>query len=77
MDGLDVCRHIRTVITLKLGRSIHEGLLARINTVFAPFKRNAKINELKWFTAQMMVALIYSVIAFGYIYQHWVPGETF
>jgi ABC-type bacteriocin/lantibiotic exporter with double-glycine peptidase domain len=73
----DSLSNIRTVITLKLEQSIHAGLLARINTVFHPFKRNAKINELKWFTAQMMVSLIYCVITFGYIYQHWIPGETF
>jgi ATP-binding cassette, subfamily B, bacterial len=73
----DSLSNIRTVITLKLEKSIHRGLLEKITNVFPPFKKNVTINELKWFTAQMMVGVIYSVSVFGYISQHWVPGETF
>jgi ATP-binding cassette, subfamily B, bacterial len=73
-DGLS---NIRTVVTLKLEKSIHEGLMSRIADVFPPFKRNVTINEWKWFTAQMMVGIIYCVSVFGYVYQHWTPGETF
>jgi ATP-binding cassette, subfamily B, bacterial len=73
----DSLSNIRTVITLKLEKNIHESLLTRIRAVFPPFRRNVTINELKWFTAQMMVGLIYCVSVFGYIYQHWVPGEVF
>jgi ATP-binding cassette, subfamily B, bacterial len=73
----DSLANIRTVITLKLERSIHSALLEKISNVFPPFKRNVSINEWKWFTAQMMVGLIYCVSVFGYIYQHWTPGEIF
>jgi ATP-binding cassette, subfamily B, bacterial len=73
----DSLSNIRTVITLKLEKNIHQGLLERITAVFPPFKKNVTINELKWFTAQMMVGLIYCVSVFGYIYQHWTPGEVF
>jgi ATP-binding cassette, subfamily B, bacterial len=73
----DTLSNIRTVVTLKLEKSIHESLLMKIKAVFPAFKRNVTINELKWFTAQMMVGLIYCVTVFGYVYQHWVPGEVF
>jgi ATP-binding cassette, subfamily B, bacterial len=73
----DSLSNIRTVITLKLQSRIQHGLLEKIGNVFPPFKRNVTINELKWFTAQMMVGLIYCVTVFGYIYQHWIPGTTF
>jgi ATP-binding cassette subfamily B protein len=73
----DSLSNIRTVITLKLEKNIHKGLLTKISEVFPAFKKNVTINELKWFTAQMMVGLIYCVTVFGYIYQHWVPGEVF
>lgn len=73
----DNLSNIRTVITLKLEKRVHEGLLGKVSAVFPPFKKNVNINELKWFTAQMMVGLIYCVTVFGYIYQHWVPGEMF
>lgn len=73
----DNLSNIRTVITLKLEKRIHSSLLSKIGAVFPPFKKNVQINELKWFCAQMMVGLIYCVSVFGYVYQHYVPGEVF
>jgi ABC-type bacteriocin/lantibiotic exporter with double-glycine peptidase domain len=73
----DSLSNIRTVITLKLEKGIHRDLLEKVSAVFPAFKKNVTINELKWFTAQMMVALIYGVTVFGYVYQHWVPGQVF
>jgi ABC-type multidrug transport system fused ATPase/permease subunit len=73
----DSLSNILTVITLRLETRIHKGLMEKIGDVFPPFKRNVTINELKWFTAQMMVGLIYAVTTIGYIYQHYTPGETF
>ncbi|HTQ26886.1 MAG TPA: ABC transporter ATP-binding protein, partial [Puia sp.] len=52
-------------------------LLARIRGLLQPFRKNAIINEWKWFTADMLIALTYGVITFGFIYQHWEPGKTF
>jgi ABC-type multidrug transport system fused ATPase/permease subunit len=73
----DSLSNIRTVITLRLERSMESGLLKKIRRVFKPFRRNAIINEWKWFTAEMMITLIYGVIVVGYVYQHWTPGKTF
>ena len=73
----DSLSNIITVITLRLEKQMQSGLMEKVALVFAPFKRQAKINEWKWFTASMLVALIYVVVILGYVYQHWVPGETF
>jgi ATP-binding cassette, subfamily B, bacterial len=73
----DSLSNILTVITLRLETRIHKGMMEKVITVFPPFKKNVTINELKWFTAQMMVGLIYAVTTIGYIYQHYTPGETF
>lgn len=73
----DMLSNIRTVITLRLGKMIHASFLEKLAEVFPPFKRNATINEWKWFTAQMMIALIYSVTVLGYVYQQWTPGQAF
>jgi len=73
----DSLSNIRTVITLRLERSMESGLLKKIRRVFRPFRRNAIVNEWKWFTAEMMITLIYGVIVIGYIYQHWTPGQIF
>lgn len=73
----DSLSNILTVITLRLENRIQAGFMEKIGTVFPPFKKNVTINELKWFTAQMMVGLIYAVTTIGYIYQNYTPGETF
>lgn len=73
----DMLSNIRTVITLRLEKVIHSAFLQRLGEVFPPYKKNATVNEWKWFTAQMMIAMMYAVIVLGYVYQNWVPGETF
>ena len=73
----DSLSNIRTVITLRLERSMERGLLNKVRLVFRPFRKNALINEWKWFVADMMITLIYCVIVAGYVYQHWQPGHVF
>ncbi len=73
----DSLSNIMTVITLRLEKSMETGLLHKVQQIFRPFRRSALINEWKWFTAEMMIVGIYALIAFGYVYQHWKPGELF
>lgn len=73
----DSLSNILTVITLRLEKRIQAGFMKKIGDVFPPFKKNVTINELKWFTAQMLVGVIYAITTIGYIYQHYTPGETF
>ncbi|HYG39030.1 MAG TPA: ABC transporter ATP-binding protein [Cytophagales bacterium] len=73
----DSLSNIVTVITLRLEKSMESSFMKKVMDSFPPFKRNAVVNEWKWFCAQMLVGLIYAVITIGYVYQHWVPGETF
>lgn len=73
----DSLSNIRTIITLRLERSMERGLLQKVHRVARPFRRNARINEWKWFTAEMMITLIYGVVIVGFIYQNWKPGEVF
>ena len=73
----DSLSNIVTVITLRLESRIEEGFAGKISTIFPPFMRQVKINEWKWFVASMLVALIYVVVATGYVYQHYTPGQVF
>lgn len=73
----DSLSNIVTVITLRLEKRIKVSFMEKIGAVAGPFKRNVKINEWKWFTAQMMVGLIYAVVTIGFIYQNYIPGEAF
>jgi ABC-type multidrug transport system fused ATPase/permease subunit len=73
----DSLSNIMTVITLRLEKSMETGLLAKVRDIFHPFRRSAVVNEWKWFTAEMIIVLIYSMITLGYIWQHWIPGRLF
>ncbi|HXD78762.1 MAG TPA: ABC transporter ATP-binding protein [Puia sp.] len=73
----DSLSNIMTVITLRLERSMETGLMKKFQQIFRPFRRNAIINEWKWFWAEMVIVCIYGLITFGYVYQHWTPGRTF
>ncbi|RFM28272.1 ABC transporter ATP-binding protein [Deminuibacter soli] len=73
----DSLSNIMTVITLRLERSMESGLMHTVNRILHPFRKNAVINEWKWFCADVLIAVIYGVVVVGYIYQHWQPGTTF
>jgi ATP-binding cassette, subfamily B, bacterial len=73
----DSLSNIVTVITLRLEKRIKVSFMKKVGEVAPPFVTNVKVNEWKWFTAQMLVGLIYAVITLGYIYQNYVPGEVF
>ena len=73
----DSLSNIITVITLRLEQRVQASFAQKVATVFPPFMRQVRINEWKWFVASILVALIYIVLATGYIYQHYVPGQVF
>lgn len=73
----DSLSNIVTVITLRLERSMENGLAQQALAIFAPFRRWCKLNEWKWFTAENIVALTYVAIVVGYVYQSWRSGSAF
>ena len=73
----DTLSNIRTVITLRLENSMEKGLMRKVRLVFRPFRKNALINEWKWFTGEMLITVIYGVVVLGFVYQHWDPGKVF
>lgn len=73
----DSLSNIITVITLRLEKRMGNSLLKKVTDVFLPFIRGVKINEWKWFVADMLVGLVYAVTVVGYVYQNWEPGQLF
>ncbi len=73
----DSLSNIITVITLRLEQRMEKSLLKKANEVYPPFISSVKINEWKWFVADVLVTLVYVVTAVGYIYQHTRPGNDF
>jgi ABC-type multidrug transport system fused ATPase/permease subunit len=72
-DGLS---NVITVITLRLQDRMESTLMEKFRAVFPPFRKNTLINEWKWFVTDMLVGVIYVVVIIGYVWQHYVPGET-
>jgi len=73
----DSLSNINTVITLRLEKRMESSLLKKVGDIFPPFMKNVRINEWKWFVADMLVGLVYVVTVVGYIYQHWEQGKVF
>ena len=73
----DSLSNIITVITLRLENRMEKIVMQRVDDILPSFKRNVRINEWKWFVVDMLVGVIYTVILIGYIYQNYVPNQTF
>ncbi|GAC1424720.1 MAG: ABC transporter ATP-binding protein [Flavisolibacter sp.] len=73
----DSLSNIRTVLTLRLEMSMERGLIHKVRHILRPFRRNALINEWKWFIADLIISCIYCVVVVGFVYQHWQPGKLF
>ncbi|MFM8914080.1 MAG: ABC transporter transmembrane domain-containing protein, partial [Flammeovirgaceae bacterium] len=73
----DSLSNIITVITLRLEKRMENSLLTKVKDVYSPFMRSVKINEWKWFVADMLVVVIYCVNIVGYVYQNTLPGQVF
>ena len=72
----DSLSNIISVITLRLEKRMQSSLDQKLWQVFPAWKKKVTLNEWKWFVAQMLIGIIYSIITIGYIYQNWVPGEV-
>jgi hypothetical protein len=73
----DSLSNIIIVIILQLGKSMESGLMVKVDNLIPPFRKNDVINELKCFTADMLLGLNYVVITFGYVYQNYEPNKVF
>ena len=74
---VDTLSNILTVTILRLSERMQGALRRSITAIYPDYQANIRINEWKWFTVDMLVALIYGIILLGYVYQHYVPGEVF
>lgn len=71
----DYVTNMRTVITLRLEKLAQSETLKNCQKVFAVWNKNAKLNELKWFTLSMVLAVLTFGILFLYVLQHVWSGE--
>ena len=72
----DYVVNIRTVITLRLEKLAKNETVKRFAHLFPTWKKNAKVNELKWFLLSMVLAGLTSLVMIIYLYQQWLTGAT-
>ncbi len=72
----DYIANIRTVITLRLERLARKEVIRKLMQIFPLYKKNIRVNEIKWFTVSMGLALMNFLILFSYIYHHVTIGQT-
>lgn len=65
----DYLSNIKTIITLRFEERVKESLLSAINLIQGVFNKYAFFNERKWFTVNMTLAIVTSVIVGIYVYK--------
>ncbi|MFA6024081.1 MAG: ABC transporter ATP-binding protein [Candidatus Gracilibacteria bacterium] len=72
----DYVVNMRTVITLRLEKLAKKETVKRFLQLFPTWKKNAKVNELKWFFLSMVLAGLSSLVMLIYLYQQWASGTV-
>lgn len=63
----DYVNNMTTVLTLRLGELTHSNLFERIMSIWPYFKKEAYLNEIKWFLMISLLGIIQAIILIGYI----------
>ena len=71
----DYISNINTVITLRLEALAKKEIIRKLMQIFPLYQRNIKLNEIKWFSISMGLALMNFLILFSYIYQRVSSGQ--
>ena len=66
----DYISNITTVLTLRLTELTQTNLFQRLSAIWPFFKKEAVLNEVKWFTMNMILSVTQSLILIGYILYH-------
>lgn len=63
----DYISNMTTILTLRLGELTHSNLFQRILSVWPFFRKEAVLNEAKWFVMNILLSIVQSAILIGYI----------
>lgn len=73
----DTLYNINSVLTLRLEDSVHQQLFEKFNKMNSQYRSSNFINEWKWFTANLVVSIIFCVIVIGFVVQNYGSTRTF
>ncbi|HSW68544.1 MAG TPA: ABC transporter ATP-binding protein [Gammaproteobacteria bacterium] len=63
----DYISNMTTILTLRLGELTHSNLFQRMMLVWPFFRKDALLNETKWFVMMMSLSIIQAALLIGYI----------
>ncbi len=63
----DYISNMTTVLTLRLGELTHTNLFQRMMSIWPFFRKEAVLNETKWFTFMILLSIVQAAILIGYI----------
>ena len=63
----DYISNITTILALRLNKLTKDNLVHRMLSIWPFYKKNIVLNEVKWFTVGMLLAVLQSAILIGYI----------
>jgi ABC-type multidrug transport system fused ATPase/permease subunit len=63
----DYLNNMTTVLTLRLGSLTHGNLIQTMKAIWPSFKKDVVVNEVKWFTMEMILTITQTVLLIGYI----------
>lgn len=63
----DYLNNMTTVLTLRLGSLTHRNLVETMKTIWPFFKKDIAINEVKWFTMEMLLSAAQTMLLISYI----------
>ncbi|SEB06941.1 ATP-binding cassette domain-containing protein [Pedobacter hartonius] len=74
---LDNLSNHQTVTSLKLHERITANFQLKIRQLAGPYFKSVTIDALKWASVEILVVVIYVVMAIGYVYDNYQPGQRF
>lgn len=72
----DYLSNIVTVISLRLEDKVGSEVLSRLKAILPTFRKNIVVNELKWFTVNLVMTFLIAVMPLWYAYSTLAHGET-
>jgi ATP-binding cassette subfamily B protein len=72
----DYISNMTTILTLRLGNLTRTNMFQRMMTIWPFFRKDAILNEVKWFSMGVMLSSVQSIILIGYIVYHLKTADS-
>ena len=73
----DYVGNIRTIITLRLEKLSHNQTFQKFTNILPIWRKQNRLNELKWFILNMLISLMFVIVCVLYLYQQSLLPQAF